>query len=64
MGIFVPERDAPNAYGNGQYGPTLEDVIVDQETRILTTWDNAGGVYQLRFDQGLPAPRAPAWAVE
>lgn len=61
IGIFVPDRDAPKAYGNGDFGPSIEDVIVDPETRILTTWDNAGGVYQLTFDATLKAPRAPAW---
>jgi hypothetical protein len=64
IGIFVPDRDAPNAYGNGAYGPSIEDVIVDPTTGLLTTWDNAGGVYQLTFDATMEAPRAPAWQTE
>lgn len=64
IGLFVPEREPPMPFGGDAHGPTIEDVIVDPETRILTTWDNAGGVYQLRFDATNPAPPAPAWPVE
>ena len=60
-GIFVPDRDSPMPFGGNNYGPTIEDVIVDQETGLITTWDNAGGVYVLRFDESVDVPRAPAW---
>jgi hypothetical protein len=62
IGIFVPERESPANYdGAESYGPTLEDVIVDPATGILTTWDNAGGVYQLRFNESMPKVPAPRW---
>lgn len=60
-GLFVPPYDSPAPYGGGKYGPVVEDVIVDPETGLLTTWDGAGGVYTLRFDDQMPVPRAPAW---
>jgi len=62
IGIFVPDRESPKAYGNGHYGPSIEDVVVDETTGLITTWDNSGGVYQLHFDATIAAPHAPAWA--
>lgn len=61
VGIFVPANDSPMPFEGGSYGPGIEDVIVDPTTGLLTVWDNAGGVYQLRYDESNPAPRAPAW---
>lgn len=62
IGLFVPERESPTPYGGAEsYGPSIEDVIVDPLTGILTTWDGAGGVYQLRFDDQLPSVPAPRW---
>lgn len=64
VGIFVPHLASPAPFGGKAYGPTIEDVIVDPATGILTVWDNAGGIYQLRYDESNPAPRAPAWPAE
>lgn len=62
MGIFVPERESPKPFGGAAtYGPSIEDVVVDQATGLVTTWDNSGGVYTLHFDHAMPAPRAPRW---
>ncbi|HET6405551.1 MAG TPA: hypothetical protein VFH78_12975 [Candidatus Thermoplasmatota archaeon] len=62
IGIFVPDRDSPAPYGGAEtYGPGIGDVIVDQETGLLTTWDNAGGVYVLRFLEDMPKVHAPRW---
>lgn len=63
VGIFVPDRMSPANYGEAEsYGPSIEDVIVDLETGILTTWDGAGGVYNLRFHEEMPTVAAPRWA--
>lgn len=62
IGLFVPDRMSPVNYdGAKSYGPGVEDVIVDPETSVLTTWDGAGGVYQLRFHDEMPAVPAPRW---
>lgn len=62
IGLFVPERMSPANYGDAEsYGPVVEDVIVDATTGIITTWDGAGGVYQLRFDETMPKVHAPRW---
>ena len=62
IGLFVPENMSPANFGGAEsYGPTIEDVIVDPVTGVLTTWDNAGGVYQLRFDATMPKVPAPRW---
>jgi hypothetical protein len=61
-GIFVPDRESPTNFdGAESYGPSIEDVIVDPATGFLTTWDNSGGVYTLRFHDEMASPRAPAW---
>lgn len=62
IGIFVPDRDSPTGFGGAEsFGPSIEDVIVDQDTKLLTTWDNAGGVYTLKFHDDMASPPAPAW---
>jgi hypothetical protein len=64
IGLFVPERESTANYdGAASYGPGIEDVIVDPETFLLTTWDNAGGVYTLRFHDEMAKVPAPAWPV-
>lgn len=61
-GIFVPENMSPANYdGERSYGPIIEDVIVDATNGVITTWDGAGGVYQLRFDETMPKVHAPRW---
>ena len=62
IGLFVPDRMSPANYGDAEsYGPGVEDVIVDPITGVLTTWDNAGGVYQLRFHEEMEKVHAPVW---
>jgi len=62
IGIFVPDRESSAPYGGAEsYGPSIEDVIVDPLTGILTTWDGAGGVYNLRFNDMMAMVPAPAW---
>jgi hypothetical protein len=63
IGIFVPDRMSPANYGDAaSYGPVVEDVIVDPMTGIVTAWDGAGGVYNLRFHEEMPKVHAPRWA--
>lgn len=62
IGVFVPERGSPaNFDGAESYGPNVEDVIVDPATGLLTTWDGAGGVYVLRFNEAMAKVPAPRW---
>ena len=63
VGIFVPDRVSPQPYGGAAAGPGVEDVVVDHALGLLTVWDNAGGIYQLHFDQSDPAPAAVEWPV-
>ncbi len=64
IGIFVPENPSPKTYRGNEYGPSIGDVIVDQETQLVTTWDNAGGVYQLRWLPEVTTERAPHYDPE
>lgn len=59
IGIFVPELDSTAPWRDGAYGPVVEDVIVDQDTGVVTTWDGAGGVYQLTWHADYATERAP-----
>ncbi|HEX2021389.1 MAG TPA: hypothetical protein VHH36_01645 [Candidatus Thermoplasmatota archaeon] len=60
-GLFVPDRDSPQPFGGAATsGPSVEDVILGPDG-LLTVWDYAGGIYQIRFRPEVPAPRAPAW---
>ncbi|HVM45929.1 MAG TPA: hypothetical protein VM582_08350 [Candidatus Thermoplasmatota archaeon] len=62
IGVFMPERESPAHFGGAQsYEPVIEDVIVDQTTGLLTTWDGAGGVYVLRFREDMAKVHAPRW---
>lgn len=62
IGLFMPERGSPSPYGGAEsHSPKIEDVIVDPITGLLTTWDNAGGVYVLRFHEEMPKVPAPRW---
>ncbi|HUR69858.1 MAG TPA: hypothetical protein VM370_11490 [Candidatus Thermoplasmatota archaeon] len=62
IGIFVPERESPTNFdGAESYGPSIEDVVVDEATGLLTTWDNSGGVYTMRFHDEMASVKAPAW---
>lgn len=63
-GIFVPGFESPSPWNGDGHGPSVGDVIVDYDTGILTTWDSAGGVYQLTFDQDMPTVLAPVWGEE
>ncbi|HVL47690.1 MAG TPA: hypothetical protein VM889_03950 [Candidatus Thermoplasmatota archaeon] len=60
IGIFVPDRLSPKPIGGKAPGPSVGDVIAAPDG-TLTVWDAGSGIYQLRFDATMPAPRAPAW---
>lgn len=60
-GVFVPEKPSPSPWNGGDHAPHVGDVVVDQDTGVLTAWDLAGGIYQLAFDDTIDAPPAPAW---
>jgi hypothetical protein len=60
-GLFVPDRESPSTFGGAaQYGPSIEDVIVHPDG-VITTWDGAGGVYNLHFIESVPGALAPPW---
>ncbi len=60
-GVFVPSTPSPKPWQGEGSMPHTGDVIVDQTTGILTTWDTSGGIYQLTYDAQMPIPPAPAW---
>ena len=60
-GLFVPDRVPSAPFGGEAHGPNVEDVVVDPETGVLTVWDGAGGVYQLRYDEALRLPAVEEW---
>lgn len=64
QGVFVGDRPSPSPLGGGDHAPHIGDVGVDLETGVITTWDGPAGVYQLRFNESMPAPFAPDWVVE
>lgn len=62
IGIFVPENESSAPFDGAEtYGPSIEDVVADPASGVLTTWDGAGGVYLLRFDEAMPKVHAPGW---
>jgi hypothetical protein len=61
IGIFVPDRTSPQPFGGKAAGPSIEDVLVDRGSGILTTWGNDQGIYQLRFDEHHPMTKPPRW---
>jgi hypothetical protein len=61
IGTFVPDRPSPEPWNGGNHTPHVGDVVVDQDTGVITAWDLAGGVYQLTFDDQMPVEPAPKW---
>ena len=61
IGRFVPTNVPETTYGGGSFGPGIEDVVVDPETHVVTTWDNSGGIYQLSFDRSIVLEDIPEW---
>jgi hypothetical protein len=61
IGLFVPDRISPKPFDGKPNGPSIEKVVVDPQTGIITTWGNGSGVYQLWFDASHPMPKPPAW---
>jgi hypothetical protein len=61
IGLFVDDKVSPQPYGGKPNGPSNEDVLVDPDTGIITTWGNGSGVYQLTFDAAHPMPKPVAW---
>lgn len=60
-GLFVPDRESTAPFGGAEtYGPSIEDVIVHPDG-VITTWDGAGGVYNLHFMESMPGALAPPW---
>lgn len=58
-GLFVPSEPSPNPHPDAG-GPSVNDVLADGNG-TLTVWDANGGIYQLAFDDEMPAPKAPVW---
>ncbi len=60
VGLFVPDRASPKPHASCPCGPSVEDVVPDEDG-TLTVWDGAGGIYELRFDATDPAPPLREW---
>lgn len=58
-GLFVPSKPSPNPHPDAG-GPSVNDVLADEDG-TLTVWDTNAGIYQLTFDDEMPAPKAPVW---
>ena len=60
VGVFVPDREPAEPLAEEGREVSVEDVIA-YEDGVLTAWDGSGGIYQLRFNDAMRWPRAPAW---
>lgn len=63
IGLFVPDKISPKPYGGKANGPSIEDVLIDTDTGIITVWGSGSGVYQMTFDAASPMVKPVAWQV-
>lgn len=64
IGLFVPTNVSPKPFGGKASGPSIEDVLVDPETGILTLWSSDQGIYQVLFDDANPMVKPARWPFE
>lgn len=64
IGLFVPSNVSPKPFGGKAAGPSIEDVMVDPDTGILTLWSSDQGIYQVHFDATNPMVKPTRWPFE